>query len=112
LNDFFGARYYTAPLMRFLTPDPANLNAVDPTDPQTWNQYAYVRNNPLNSIDPSGSCDVLVNGATQGPGEWAPIDEFGANMINSFPFAERAFYRARIPYYLDMQAAARHTGHW
>ena len=52
LNDFFNARYYTAPLMRFLSPDPGNAGA-DPTD-QTWNAYAYVRNNPLALVDPSG----------------------------------------------------------
>jgi len=54
LNDFFNARYYTAPLVRFLFADPASLAAVDPTDPQTWNAYAYVRNNPLVLVDPSG----------------------------------------------------------
>jgi RHS repeat-associated protein len=85
LNDFFNARYYTAPLMRFLSSDPRNAGA-DPTDPQTWNGYSYVRNDPPNSVDPSGACDVLVNGVTQSPG-WAPIDNFGANMINVFPFA-------------------------
>ncbi len=53
LNDFFNARYFTAPLMRFLSPDPGNAGA-DPTDPQTWNAYAYVRNNPLAFVDPSG----------------------------------------------------------
>jgi RHS repeat-associated protein len=63
LNDFFNARYYTAPLMRFLSSDPGNAGA-DPTDPQTWNGYAYVRNNPLALIDPSGmgwqTTDVTV----------------------------------------------------
>jgi hypothetical protein len=27
---------------------------VDPYDPQSWNQYVYVSNNPLNSVDPLG----------------------------------------------------------
>ncbi len=39
---------------RWLAPDPAGLAAVDLTNPQTWNRYAYVGNNPLNSIDPLG----------------------------------------------------------
>ncbi len=39
---------------RWPSPDPAGLLAVDPTDPQSWNRYAYVRNNPLSSTDPSG----------------------------------------------------------
>ncbi len=39
---------------RWLVPDPAGLAAVDITNPQTWNRYAYVGNNPLNSVDPQG----------------------------------------------------------
>jgi RHS repeat-associated protein len=39
---------------RWLVPDPAGLAAVDLINPQTWNRYAYVANNPLNTIDPSG----------------------------------------------------------
>jgi RHS repeat-associated protein len=53
LNDFFNARYYTAPLARFLSPDPGNAGA-DLTNPQSWNGYAYVLNNPLALVDPSG----------------------------------------------------------
>jgi RHS repeat-associated protein len=26
----------------------------DPADPQSWNRYAYVRNDPINMADPSG----------------------------------------------------------
>ena len=36
---------------RWLVPDPAGLAAVDITNPQTWNRYAYVTNNPLSNID-------------------------------------------------------------
>jgi RHS repeat-associated protein len=39
---------------RWISPDPAGVNAVDPTNPQSWNRYAYVLNNPLSSIDPLG----------------------------------------------------------
>jgi hypothetical protein len=35
-------------------PDPAGLAAVDLTNPQTWNRYAYVGNNPLGNVDPLG----------------------------------------------------------
>jgi RHS repeat-associated protein len=66
-NDFFNARYFSAPLMRFLSADPAGLAAVDITDPQTWNQYAYVRGNPLNSVDPSGMCGGIVAGIGSDP---------------------------------------------
>ena len=39
---------------RWISPDPAGLGAVDPTNPQSWNRYAYVANNPLALIDPLG----------------------------------------------------------
>jgi len=39
---------------RWASPDPAGLAAVDPTDPQSWNRYAYVRNMPVMLTDPSG----------------------------------------------------------
>jgi RHS repeat-associated protein len=39
---------------RWLTPDPAGLAAVDLTNPQSLNRYAYVTNNPTTLIDPSG----------------------------------------------------------
>ena len=42
---------------RWLTPDPAGLAAVDITNPQTWNRYAYVGNNPLSNVDPLGLDD-------------------------------------------------------
>jgi len=57
---------------RWVTPDPAGLAAVDPTNPQTWNRYAYVINNPLSYVDPmglytkcddEGNCFTTVNGS-------------------------------------------------
>ncbi len=39
---------------RWLSPDPAGLAAVNPSDPQSWNRYAYVNNNPLSFTDPTG----------------------------------------------------------
>ncbi len=52
-NDYFNARYFGAALGRFTSPDPANAGAKM-NDPQTWNPYSYVRNNPMNATDPSG----------------------------------------------------------
>jgi RHS repeat-associated protein len=50
----FPARNYHFIEGRWLTPDPAGLAAVDPADPQTWNRYTYVDNNPLALVDPTG----------------------------------------------------------
>jgi RHS repeat-associated protein len=43
---------------RWPSPDPAGMAAVDPSNPQTWNRYAYVTNGPLNAIDPNGLDEV------------------------------------------------------
>ncbi len=59
--DFFNARYFGAPLGRFLSPDPGNAGA-DAYHPQSWNAYAYVRNNPLNAVDPFGLFEEDADG--------------------------------------------------
>jgi len=47
----FPARAYDPQLGRFIQADPFVQN---PADPQTLNRYSYVRNNPVNFVDPSG----------------------------------------------------------
>jgi hypothetical protein len=42
----------------------------DITDPQTLNKYAYVRNNPVNLVDPSGLC--IFDFAFCGLDTWTP----------------------------------------
>jgi len=39
---------------RWISPDPAGVAVADPSNPQTWNRYAYVVNNPLQFTDPTG----------------------------------------------------------
>ena len=39
---------------RWISPDSLGIGAVNPSNPQTWNRYAYVGNSPLNFVDPSG----------------------------------------------------------
>ena len=51
--DYFLARYYSAKQGRFTSVDPENAGA-NPDDPQSWNGYAYARNNPLVYTDPDG----------------------------------------------------------
>jgi RHS repeat-associated protein len=52
--DNFGARYNSSQYGRFMSIDPDNAGAVN-EDPQTWNAYSYVRNNPLRYTDPDGT---------------------------------------------------------
>jgi RHS repeat-associated protein len=55
-NDYFGARYYSSSMGRFMSPDSL---LGSPDDPQSWNLYSYVRNNPVKNTDPDGH-DVQV----------------------------------------------------
>ncbi|MBI4398396.1 MAG: hypothetical protein HY586_04660, partial [Candidatus Omnitrophica bacterium] len=49
---YYGARYYDPEIGRFISPDSF---VQDPSDPQSFNRYAYARNNPVNLIDPTGN---------------------------------------------------------
>ncbi|MGH9941342.1 MAG: DUF4214 domain-containing protein [Pyrinomonadaceae bacterium] len=51
--DFMQARYYGSMMGRFTSPDPL-LSSGEIEDPQTWNRYSYVLNNPLLYTDPLG----------------------------------------------------------
>ncbi len=61
--DYFGARYYSGAQGRFTSPDVPLLDQ-DPADPQSWNLYAYARNNPLKYIDPTGNAVCSYSGGT------------------------------------------------
>ena len=50
-NDYFGPRYLSSSLGRFMSPDSVGAHL---DDPQSLNKYSYVANNPLNRIDPDG----------------------------------------------------------
>ena len=58
--DYFGARYFSGAQGRFTSPDPKLFTARHLANPQKWNKYAYVRNNPLILIDPDGLDDWYV----------------------------------------------------
>jgi RHS repeat-associated protein len=60
-NDYFSARYYASSMGRFMSPDPILQNDLRLLNPQRWNKYAYVINNPLILTDPTGLDAVYVN---------------------------------------------------
>ena len=59
--DDFTFRRYSPGQGRWISPDPAGLAAVDPSNPQSWNRYAYVMNNPATSTDPLGLFNDAVS---------------------------------------------------
>jgi RHS repeat-associated protein len=87
---------------RWISPDPAGLAAADLTNPQSWNRYAYVVNNPLTNIDPDGMDCIYIDPDTNEFHGWNPGDcdnstEASANSgiyvdgsINSFQFNSSA----------------------
>ncbi len=52
MADYMHARDYVPVLSRFASPDP--LNKFSLFDPQSFNRYAYVLNDPVNKFDPFG----------------------------------------------------------
>jgi RHS repeat-associated protein len=64
LDDFLN-REYDPVQGRWISPDPSGLNAADPSNPQSWNRYAYVLNNPLANYDPDGLDCVFVGDSGQ-----------------------------------------------
>jgi RHS repeat-associated protein len=50
----FQARRYSPSQGRWISPDPAGRGAVSLANPQSWNRYAYVLNNPMALSDSMG----------------------------------------------------------
>jgi RHS repeat-associated protein len=58
--DYFGSRYYSSNMGRFMSPDPKQPSMKHLMNPQKWNKYAYVLNNPLSLIDPDGMEELQI----------------------------------------------------
>lgn len=58
--DYAQARYYSNLQGRFTSVDPENAGA-DPSNPQSWNGYAYAFNNPTIFVDPDGQKVALYD---------------------------------------------------
>ena len=73
--DHFGARHHSPHQGRFTAPDELFADQHE-GDPQSWNLYSYVRNNPLRYTDPTGRKCVDLDGGGQGddglPGPGCP----------------------------------------
>jgi RHS repeat-associated protein len=92
-NDYFGARYYASSMGRFLSPDPL-LSSARPGNPQTWNRYAYVRNNPLGRIDPSGLYDFKNTCASGDKACNAAFAQMQTNVRSMYASTQAAYDKA------------------
>jgi RHS repeat-associated protein len=91
--DYFGARYYGSAQGRFTGVDPYNpIVDIDKEEnfrqylgqPQNWNRYTFVWNNPLKFIDPNGENVYVVTytyGNSEGDEELKRSAETRANEI-------------------------------
>ena len=61
--DFAEARYYNPTHGRFTSVDPLMASART-TQPQSWNRYSYVWNNPIMYVDSTGE-DLRISGDTE-----------------------------------------------
>jgi RHS repeat-associated protein len=64
LPDYMHARFYDPGLGRFISVDPVLEIEKTIPQPQKWNRYAYVLNNPMKYTDPNGREENLVGGGT------------------------------------------------
>lgn len=69
-------RVYDPRVGRFLSADPYVDGVLDT---QGWNRYAYVKNNPLSALDPSGFGDKDAGGDCQSSSESHHVDCGGHN---------------------------------
>jgi RHS repeat-associated protein len=99
--DYFGARYDASSMGRFMTPDPLpwahwqNGSRAERrrflefiSNPQNFNMYSYVRNNPTTLTDPDGM-DVYVvvytTGNSEGDEQLKRAAQTKKDQITSFP---------------------------
>ncbi|MGH9413493.1 MAG: RHS repeat-associated core domain-containing protein [Terriglobales bacterium] len=71
------ARTYASNVARFLSPDPAGLAAANPANPQTWDRYAYVGNQPLEYTDRTGLCPPCCGNPCNVTAPWPCIGSCG-----------------------------------
>jgi RHS repeat-associated protein len=89
--DFFNARYFGSAIGRFTSVDPENAGA-DLYNPQSWNGYGYVANNPLAYVDPDGRSFLTEMwntlsayfGHGGGPSADFSVTGYGVGDINTF----------------------------
>jgi RHS repeat-associated protein len=89
--DYAMNRYYSSTLGRFLSADPY-ADSMNAGNPQSFNLYEYVGNDPANRNDASGLCDAMIGGIAQNSVNGADFENFasGDNAISVYPFSSHS----------------------
>jgi RHS repeat-associated protein len=101
LYDFL-YREYSPTQGRWISCDPIGDAAADPSNPQTWNKYAYVLNNPLGLVDPTGLEDkppcknLIILGITDTPTMDKPKNNDGMAEVEDL--ARKYGFNVAFPY--------------
>ncbi|MFH1376951.1 MAG: RHS repeat-associated core domain-containing protein [Candidatus Woesearchaeota archaeon] len=93
---YYGARYYDPSISRFISVDPVFSSSVSP--------YAYVGNNPLKYVDPSGSQDESTND------DWSRIRELYSGGESNQNLQENIFSEAGNDLLGDVNGAYEYPG--
>lgn len=101
---YMNARYYLPEVGRFISPDSIVPNS---SNPQSFNRYSYVRNNPLNFTDPMGhrecgASDDCSDPLPYEPPPLLPLVEFVGDYSNE---EKATFYQAAMDLAMAMAAA-------
>jgi RHS repeat-associated protein len=71
--DYFGARHDSSGLGRFMTPD--DDTAQDQANPQSWNLYTYVLNQPTTKTDSDGHSVTICSNDQNGNQHCQTVDD-------------------------------------
>jgi len=98
---YMNARYYLPEIGRFISADSI---VPDPSNPQSYNRYTYVLNDPINSSDPTGhmetsGCDGYVEGCT-----WDSTPLGDGPDAEVYPYDQTV----AVSYYYDPPSAPMH----
>jgi RHS repeat-associated protein len=95
--DYFGARYYSNGLGRWVSADwsavPVPVPYADFEEPQSLNQYSYVRNIPTVKVDPDGHD---TNGLAHG------VEDFDQRMEPIYKWVAKALNHPAVQAYLEV----------
>ena len=83
--DYADQRYHQPGMGRFTSPDPYTASG-GPSDPGSWNRYAYAGGDPVNGYDPYGLLTLIVGGFgnSENP-DWAqPGTPFSNEVFKTF----------------------------